>query len=491
MFRQNINATAMTSEGANMFFGDRIIGDTYGSDVSLLSTIRALAWPRFTAATDHILIRINDTFGTDNITAENADESIRSALNDYNLNSCRDNFIVHGFRGGKEISASWISALKDRFARLYPGYEPIEKITAFYQKSFDVLCFVNRERRVSVMLVGSLDLRKLHYLQCAVLPAMPWYYDHKKGLTEEETTLVRSFNEQSADAYIASIARLAEQYDFRTAMIRAQLDGIETRFAREELVDLSNQIQSLEREVTQLYDKIGDRCATIESYRLRLLGLENAVNSGEGRESELTDFFLHSAGTLVLDSVNDSCINFSVITDLSMFDEDQAERAIKNDRSLLYMQNGVDRSVPRDDMRLLMRAIFLDHTLTVRFCGSYLMDLARKKVNGRGNNSFTDPLFANAMPNPHIQNFSCTGENGRTAMRMLNSHNYIGAINQCVMSAGNLNFGDSTVLNRFIGTVCDAITHENGKKCVRLGDGSYVTFAEALAFLKNGGTAHE
>lgn len=490
MFRQSVSQTALTTDAANSFFGTRISGNSFGSDVSMLATLRALLYPRFRNDSDHINLRIDTTAcNGDRLTSMPAKDAMREIMSKYDLNG-EGQFIVHGFRGASaEKTAAYMSLVDIEFTKCFKGFSLVEKITAFYRKSFGVRCFINPAKKITVLFVDGLDLRRLHYLQCCVLPAVPWYFDPAKGLSEDEKELVASFREESPDTYQACIYKLSQQYDFRSAAIRDMLGGIEDRFIRSQRDDLTHQITEIDSRIERLMQELGDKYRDRDTISIRLLGIEEAINRGEKQESELVDYFICNKH-LVLGHVDGDVIYFKTIADLTMFDPDMAEKYINNRRSLLYMRNGEDRNVPYKDMKRLMTAIFLDGTLTVQFCGSYYLDLVRRNTDGIQHDDYSSPEFTNCMPNPHIDGFHCMGNHRKAVGEMLKTHNYVGAVDQCIASTSNLAFGDSVVMSQFIARVCDEVNN-GGAKCVRLPDGSYTDFRGAMAFLKSGDAAHE
>lgn len=490
MFRQSVTQTALTSDAANSFFGTRIGGDAFGSDVSMLATLRALLYPRFREGSDdQVTLRIKTTTcNAEHLASRPAKDAMREIMSPYDL-SASNQFIVHGFRGpGVEQTVAYMSLVDSEFAKVFRGYKPIDKVAAYYRKSFGVRCFVNEAKRNTILFVDGLDMRRLHYLQCCVLPAVPWYFDPANGLSDDERALVSSFREDAPDTYLACINKMAARYDFRSAAIRGMLSGVEDRFVRSERDDLARMIEQIDRRIRDMSAELGQKYREREDISIRLLGLEEAINRGDKHESELIDYFICNKH-LVLDSVTGDRINFRTIADLTQFDPEMAETQIRNRNSLLYKRNGEERSVPYEDMKRLMSAIFLDGVLTVQFCASYWVDLRAQHADGVSSASFDEPEFINCMPNPHINGFGCIGNNRQAINRMLSSHNYMGAIDQCLASTSNLNFGDSTVLNRFINAVCNDVAN-GGRKCVRLPDGSYTDFRGALAFLKSGESAN-
>ena len=86
------------------------------------------------------------------------------------------------------------------------------------------------------------------------------------------------------------------------------------------------------------------------------------------------------------------------------------------------------------------------------------------------------------MPNTHINSYSCMGNYQTTINNLLKRRNYIGALEQCIASCKSLNFGDSTVMREFMGTMYGDNSANN--RCIELPDGSVVRPVEAIKWLK-------
>ena len=200
------------------------------------------------------------------------------------------------------------------------------------------------------------------------------------------------------------------------------------------------------------------------------------------------DYFLCN-NRLSLEEVTDSEMRFVVGDYLTYFDKEMAERMLGNDGSYCYRNHDGRRytSVPPDDMRKLLHAIFIDETLRIKVCAAYRFRLDGN-VSTCGSYSFSHE-FADFMPNPHIDRYNCLGNYERTINSMLLEHNYIGALEQCVASCKSLNWGDSTVMHVFMDTMYGVGQYNDD--CIELPDGSIVDPVAAIKWLDGQETAVE
>ena len=218
MFKNNINSTVLTSDTADSFFPN-IRGESYGSDITFLATLRALVSPRL-PKDESIYLH----FGRSDYSAAKISETpVKQMVNDICRNMSDENgrVYVHSFYNREEDSnVANIELLKTYFCETHKGWQFLEKITLFYQKSFRVICFINTEKKSVALFVDNLNMQKLHYLQAATLALFPWYFDPKNGISETEIALVQSFREKSSEKYLSCLAEISKQYDFESARIR-------------------------------------------------------------------------------------------------------------------------------------------------------------------------------------------------------------------------------------------------------------------------------
>jgi hypothetical protein len=85
------------------------------------------------------------------------------------------------------------------------------------------------------------------------------------------------------------------------------------------------------------------------------------------------------------------------------------------------------------------------------------------------------PESRDYLPNPHIQRFNCIGGYSGRFAEYMHRHDYVGAIDQAVMSARNLNFHDSTVME----SLAYELSH-TAIKCVEDKDGTLMTPRQAI-----------
>lgn len=483
MFKTVIENTQMTSGVANSILG-HISGDSWNGDFTFLSTLRALVAPRMQEGdrlnilfeeVNHLYERApSNEFGRVVSTCFNPNRRFnKNVITVYNLASVKP-----------EIRHSWLELLKTTFCEAYAGWHRLEKVTEFFIKAFYVLCFVNPETRQVAIIADSMDIRRMHYLQCSILAFLPWYFDPSSGVSPEEMELIQSLREKTSTKYKDCIEKIAKKYDFRAASIRKLLTGFETKYEAIERSRTLQDINRLEDTIREYNAAISGKLITLRDKNLRLIGLETKIAQDDG-ESEIMEYFLAN-NKLFLESVTDSRMVFSVMGYATYFDEDLALSIIDNSKSYIYRPNGRDCNdyIPAEDMKKLMYEIFISRTIKIKLCAAYHFSLGRQEVGGIEGYNFRSE-FNECMPNTHIDEFECLGGYSVVINQMIKDNNYIGAVEQCIASCQSLNFADSTVMERFIRNLYGLPGHTRvNNRCIELNDGRIVTAKEAAEWLK-------
>lgn len=476
MFKKSISSTPLTSDVANLCF-QNITGSSYSGDNSFLASIRALVAPRLPEG-DTISLRFGRSSYSAAQVAENSFTTMVEAICGSLLYNEVGQVYIHNFGGREEAdNVANLELLKNKFTDVYNGWEQLEKVSNFYHKSFRCLCFINREMKSVALFVDQLNLQKLHYLQISILAFLPWYFDPAKGLTADELALVESLRKRDSSDYEACLARIASQYDFESTRIKQLLAGFETKFEQAECTKVRRTIDRIDSDLENLARQFADYNRQRNDACIRLLGLQQKIAEG-GESSEIMDYFLCNR-KLLLEQVDGMSILFIARDYLTYFDEDMAKRYINNNRSYFY--DGLPYGgITKEQMKKLMWAIFVDQTLRMKVCAAYKFEL-NGRVNSQRDYGF-DERCADYMPNPHIYYHACMGNYEGKVDQLLAKGDYISAIEQCIASAKSLNFGDSTVMNKFVGVITGERRLNN--HCIELPDGTVVTPVEAIKWLE-------
>jgi hypothetical protein len=485
MFRQVLTKTPLVNEIANDYFTN-IRGKDYQGDVSFVSTLRALVAPRM-SDDDSITVWFScSNHAKDRIESNSVRNLLDSVGTDLDYLHTGDIYI-HNLTRNSEDNAVMIQKVKEKLTKEFPAWKAIEKVETFFRKAFSVCCFINPEKKNVILFVDSMDIRKYHYLQCGILAFLPWYFDPEKGVSEQEMELIKSLREKTSEKYERCIAEIASKYNFRELRIKKLLTGFETKYEEAEVRQVENTIGDLIRKINDYNDIIGDYLRQKADYEIRRAGLQKKIAEGS-EDSEIMDYFLCNKN-LVLESISDTTMTFSTIGYVTYFDEDEAENVIDNPDSYIYKPNGrgCNNIIPSEDMEMLMKAIFIDQTLKMRFCSSYTFNL-RENVRANRDHDYSAIEFRDCTPNTHIDRYSCMGNYERVINEMLMEHNYIGAIEQCMASTVSLNFSDGCVMEEFMRRMYGISDYSVNIRCIELPDGKVVEPKEAIEYLKSQNT---
>lgn len=479
MFKSIIANTPLTEETASNYFAGRIEGRgrPWSGDYSFLATLRALLDSRM-PQDDALLFSINETgYSASQLQGTPISTALHVLMEDMGGAGV---FRIHNFRSSDPGSnEAWMAAVKSSLESYYAGWHFLERVTLYFKKKFNVLCFINPELKSVILFVDGMDIRKYHYLQAGIPAFLPWYFSQEDGITEIEMELLQSLRERTSRHYEECIARIAEQYDFETERVRMLLSGFETRYEKAKYDEVSEYLEAIMTEINGLNERIGQCLRRQRDWQNELAGLEMKINQGEG-DSEIMDYFLCN-NHLVLIDVTNTTMRFVARDYLTYFDEDMADRIINNPMSYIYA--GASDAFPAEDMKMLMTAVFLDQKLKIKFCAAYDFQLeGNVSAIGRFNYGYE---FREYMPNPHIDRYRCMGGYTNVINKHLQGRNYIGALEQAVASCKSLNFGDSVVMREFISQLYRRAEVPVNNRCIELPDGRVVTPKEAVEYLKS------
>lgn len=474
MFKNEISSTPLMNEPANTLMAN-ISGDRFMGDCSFVSTLRALLFNRMPKE-DRINFRISRSdYSSGDVEHTSKRDMVRNICNHNNQIGQQGGFALHYFNSmTQKANQDCFALVVAEFENTYPGYKKLEKITEFYRKAFPVACFINTELKSIALFVEQMDYRRFHYLQCAIFPMVPWYFDPKAGVSEPEMNLVKSLMENTPDAYRDCIAKLCDLFDFRSEVIKQKLNGFELRFIRDALASSEGQYHDITNRIADFNNRLCEELSKLNDLNFRIAGMRQKLEEGNGDDSEIMDYFLRNKNLVLIDSVG-ARVDFIVRAKLEYYDPDMAESAINNKHSLLYTRGGGHGAADREK---LYRAIFVDNQIHVNVCAAFQLSIGGG-VNTRGHYAFGEE-FNNCMPHPHIDEYNCMGDYVRIVNDLMQRHDYIMALEQCIASARSLNFADSTVLGHFVSVLFGGGDHA---RCLELPDGRIVNPTDAIKWL--------
>lgn len=462
MFTTLIKQTEFSNPEINEIYS-QIQAEPFRGDVTFESSLRALLYKRL-SENDRV------TLGRRKLSEVSAgvmDSIIQNIeIGEIAILDCGYNTTLY------EVS---ISLLNER----YTQFKPVNKISAFYSKSFKVSCFINEERHSVVLVVERIDISIWHYLQCSIVAFLPWFFqpdDDKKGVTEDELSLILSLRLKTSTKYLEYINKIAMDSDILKDVyvkrVKNLLSGFEHEILSSNKDKLLKEITYNNDEILRYNKTIADVISTNNQLNEQLLGIKMKLNSHE--ESEIMEYFLHNEN-LFLENAADSAIRFIVDGYCEYFDEDMAVSIIDNSTADIYYT--ADRfGVSIADTRLLLESIFVKQKIHLKFCAAYFLDI-RGGVAGIQDCAFPS-RYNKCMPNPHIDDYGCLGQYNMVINECLAANDYIGAIAQCVASCKSLNFGDVAVMGKF-----GEKLFADKCQCLELPDGEMVSALEAIEFL--------
>ena len=207
-----------------------------------------------------------------------------------------------------------------------------------------------------------------------------------------------------------------------------------------------------------------------------LAGLENSINK-QTEDSELMEYFMCNKNLTII-QVEGTIIKFVAHGYVDIYDEDAFEQYASNYEGYLY--RSITPNILESEMEGLYRAIFSDGVYRLRICAAYMVDM---RSGLKALQHFSFPAESQTyFPNTHIQSFGCIGSYEGRFHEYMNKRDYVGAIDQAVVSARNLNFYDSSVMSRFVEDFS-----RTSIPCLESHDGRLLTPRAAISELEGDG----
>ena len=358
--------------------------------------------------------------------------------------------------------------------RYLDNYNRRDDLHVFYARKVKALFYTDDTERNTIIFVEKMELKHFHALQMMIPKYLPLLFTD--SLTETDTALLKSCGNKSAVEYETLIESFAKDIDIREEIIRIKLAGFETVFERVRADEIRAQIKWHQEDYDNLLSKLRDASHKVQECKYMLAGLESVIDR-QSEDWELMEYFMCNKNLTIIKVVG-TTIEFIAHGYADIYDADAFEQYAGNLDG--YMYNHLHPSVSKSQMQKLYRAIFDECKYKLRICAAYIADM---RTGLRGISSYLFPPESRTyLHNPHIQFHGCIGSYAGRFQEYMQKRDYVGAIDQAVVSARNLNFYDSTVMNTFAKELSRTTT-----SCIEKPDGTLLTPREAILELEGGG----
>ncbi|MDL2234134.1 hypothetical protein LJC63_11240 [Ruminococcaceae bacterium OttesenSCG-928-L11] len=346
-----------------------------------------------------------------------------------------------------------------------------EDLRVFFIRRLDGLFYTNE--RSAIIFLDHLDIRRFHALQMMIPRYLPTLFE-SSPLSDEETALLKSLGSRASGEYERLIEQFARRLDMRGEMIRTRLRGFEKSFERERAHQIEEVIARFERDYKSMLEDLRRTANAIQDQQIILAGLRCRMDGEEQGESELMEYFLCNKSLSII-RVAGTELEFVAHGYADVFDEDAFDAYARNHGSALYRSLRSD--ISKDSMERLYRAIFESGIYKLRVCAAYRADMRNSLTPIREYNF--PPESRDYLPNPHIQRYGCIGGYATRFAEYMYNRDYVGAIDQAAVSARNLNFHDSTVME----TLAHTLSH-TAIRCIEDTTGTLMTPRQAIKKLE-------
>lgn len=474
MFTNRINDIAMSSVYADELFpnfhADELMGDT-----SFLASLRAFLHSRIEEGEEVVMHKFSVNYAKEEAACmlDEIKTAAEKVLNNY--------ILIYSLDGNTENNDACFEALKKvdpekLFGEGWTRMNDVEHKFTIGDGKTGCQAFSNYEECKSVIIVERLNLSKWHLFQALI----PRYFKklfmvHPR--TEIETEIALSLVDKDGyEKYLSAMAKIASQFDFKSAKIRKELAGFEKRFERERLKAKERELEDVRFNIQRIQNEFSDYFKREDLLTTEIFGLNDKIRRGESSDNEIMEMFIKNEG-LELIRANGASLEFVILTEISNYDPEAAQSCINNPVS--YMYDYTNDRMTSSDLKLLLNALFVEDRMRIRVLSAFSADFSNGIVNGIRGYQYAPELISTRIPNYHIHDHACLGTNRELINAAMRTRDYSSVIDACWASASNYNFMDSAVGPKFIQELCNG-----NKKFIALPDGTLLSPKEAVEWIK-------
>jgi hypothetical protein len=476
LFSKYIYSTALASEEADRLFSN--ITESGTPDQSFMATLRALLRNRIPQGeTVHFSCSEMKIPADDIIAAPVPQRMNRFVSIAAMCQTSTSHTISIVYAAQHDAGAEMLEVVKANAGcgkSYMSNYIRRDDLQVFYARKVNALFYTDDTQRNSIIFVDKMELKHFHALQMMIPKYLPLLFANNP-LTEKETALLKSTGTAKASEYESLIEWFAGELDIRAEIIRTKLAGFETVFERMRADEIRAEIIWHQEDYDNQLSKLRDTSHKIQECKYSLAGLVSVID-GQSGDSELMEYFMCNKNLSIMQVIG-SEIQFIAHGYTDIYDIDAFEQYVGNHDG--YMYSNLHNSISKPQMEKLYRTIFGECSYKLRICAAYTADI-RSGLTAISNYSFPAESMT-YFPNPHIQSHGCIGQYAGRFLEYMQKRDYVGAIDQAVVSARNLNFYDLTVISTFAKDFSATKI-----KCVENPEGTLLTPKEAIIELEGG-----
>jgi len=478
MFNKAIHGTTLTTDAAGRLFSNIVASDT--PDQSFLATMRALLRKRLPPDESVQLYCKKLHYSANDISYATTSDCMSWFVPEIiRYPRPSEHIISIVYMAQQDAGEKMMETVRANIGtgkRHMSGYTRRDDLKVFYARKVNALFYTDADNRNTVIFAAQLEARHFHVLQM-MIPKYLLGLFADNPLIETETALLKSLGNKTAVEYETLIEEFAKDLDIRAELIRGKLAGFETAFERMRLDEIRNEIGRYESDYEYNLTNLRELAHKIQAQKYMLAGLECSINEHSG-DTELIEYFMCNKN-LSLINVSGTKMEFVAHGYADIYDPDAFEQYVGNHGG--YMYSNLSSTVTKPQMEKLYRAIFGEGRYKLRICAAYTADM---RTGLKAFQHYSFPAESTTYyPNPHIQQYGCIGTYAGRFQEYMQKKDYVGGIDQAVVSARNLNFYDSSVISSFAKDLSRTTI-----KCIEDSDGTLFTPREAITKLEGGDT---
>ena len=399
------------------------------------------------------------------------------------LKDNKDIYCLQIFAGSEEKTQNEMANLG-----MEPEGERQTQIEEFMDRKYAALCtqskiYVDSEHNNVIVVVNSTEaamiitdfMRGYVHLLLSFLPVLYSNLFAVNKLSQNEYRFFKSLSETSSFDFEAAFLSLYLNSEIYQNTLRARLHGFEKNILKSKLgaaeVQISN-YRNLIRDVLDQYKKYEhDKMNAVYAYE----GLKRTVDTC-GDSSEFEQYLLSNPNLFEIRMNDNFNLSFTIRTHLDSYDVDGWPLVADN----------IIRGIPtskKDDLRLVLDHVFSNKPdLKIRMCAAWCIDFDTNCASTRMHYAYEHDgeIYKTYVPNPHMDYFSCLGQNGPDIIACLSTGNMIDAIEYCIAATKAVNIHEAGPT--FIPFISNIVS--SNKKCFEAKDGTLLTWKEAANMLK-------